>query len=61
MVLNRRGNGGCLGLHKLGGRGKSGPNVFSQFENLLLVHFCVRRVLSTFKYEASLLEKGVYN
>ena len=50
-----------MGLHKLGGRGKSGPNVFSQFENLLLVHFCVRRVLNTFKYEANLLEKGVYN
>ena len=55
------GEWGCLSLHKLGGRGKSGPNVFSQFENLLLVHFCVRIVLNTFKYEANLLEKGVYN
>ena len=61
MGLSRKGSGGCLGLHKLGERGKSGPHVFSQVENLLLVHFCVRRVLNTFKYDANLLEKGVNN
>ena len=55
------GSGGCLCLHKLVEGVKSGPHVFSQVENLSLVHFCERRALNTGKYDAILRGKGVNN